>query len=222
MNFNFEEKAQTIQSQYSDSPRIKMLIENFHDAINPQKDIELFYNKIFNINTACGIGLDIWGRILGIGRYLILDDKEIEEANFFGFLGSNLHPFNTYSFKFATLTKAFRIEDDAFRVYLLLVRAYGNIASADFESMNQILSVLYPDKVQYVLQAGPMRIRFVFEYALSEVERGILRQGLLTRGAGVGYEYLEVDRENTFGFAHSNFQTFDNGVFVESIEIISE
>ncbi len=215
MNFNFEQSLQTIQSQYSSSINIVKLVESIEKFINSENDIRLFYNEIFNIYTAKGIGLDIWGRILGVGRYLIIDD---DNQSFFGFLGSELENFNNMPFKYATITNTYRIEDDAYRTYLLLVKALANCSSVDFETLNSMLSIIFPERIQYAQPAGVMHIRFVFEYFLSPVERSILKQGLLTRAAGVGYTFLEIDKENIFGFYGSGFNNFNNGIFNNSVE----
>lgn len=58
----------TIQSQYSDSPHIKSVIHSYYDFVSPQKDIDLIYNKMINLYTAEGYGLDVWGRIVNIDR----------------------------------------------------------------------------------------------------------------------------------------------------------
>lgn len=59
----------TIISQYANSPIICALIERMNEWIDPRADIEQFYNMVFNVATAQGYGLDVWGRIVGIGRH---------------------------------------------------------------------------------------------------------------------------------------------------------
>lgn len=60
--------SQTIISQYGASPTILALIEKLNLAIDPSADLDRFYAWIFNIETAQGFGLDIWGRIVGVNR----------------------------------------------------------------------------------------------------------------------------------------------------------
>ena len=62
--------SQTIISQYGCSPTILALIEKLNLAIDPHADIDRFYAWIFNIETAQGFGLDIWGRIVGVNRII--------------------------------------------------------------------------------------------------------------------------------------------------------
>jgi hypothetical protein len=60
--------SQTIISQYGNSPTILGLIEKLNLAIDPDADLDAFYAWIFNVETAQGFGLDIWGRIVGVNR----------------------------------------------------------------------------------------------------------------------------------------------------------
>ena len=48
-----------VQSQYANSKRINDIINNFWDCINPENDIKNIYEKIINLNTDVGFGLDI-------------------------------------------------------------------------------------------------------------------------------------------------------------------
>lgn len=59
---------QTIISQYGNSATISKLIQNMNDNIDPRADIDNFYHFIWNVDTAEGFGLDIWGRIVGVDR----------------------------------------------------------------------------------------------------------------------------------------------------------
>ncbi len=215
----FEAKAHTVQSQYSNSKNINALIDSFSEHISPQEDINTFFTNIFDIYTTKGYGLDIWGRIIGLERYIILKDLNSNDEQIFGFHGSNLLPFDNGPFKYSTITNTHRLEDEAYRKYLFLVQAYKNIAQTNFQSMNTILAVLFPETKQYILQGENMSMKFVFEFILSDVERAIIKQGLLTASAGVSYQYIEVEKSSTFGFTHSEFVPFDNGVFVDYARI---
>ena len=66
----------TVQSQYAASPHIRALVDSFWEAINPEADINEIYKKMVNPETAEGFGLDVWGRIVAIGReYIALDES---------------------------------------------------------------------------------------------------------------------------------------------------
>ena len=62
---------QTIISQYGNSATITQLINNMNAYIDPSADIDNFYNFVFNVETAQGFGLDIWGRIVNVSREVL-------------------------------------------------------------------------------------------------------------------------------------------------------
>ena len=59
---------QTLLSQYANSPIINALISSFNAAVDPTADLTNFQNYIWNVNSAVGGGLDIWGAIVGVSR----------------------------------------------------------------------------------------------------------------------------------------------------------
>lgn len=206
----FAEAPATVQSQYAASPTIVALVDGFADKILPGTDIKLFFQEVFDIMSARGVGLDIWGRILGIGRVLQVGDDQV-----FGFSGSGLQPFDQGNFYERGVTQAYALTDPAYRD-LLLIKALANISSADAATVNALLDKLFPGQKAYVIETGVMSVRFVFEFFLQPYQRTIFSTpGLLTRGAGVGSEWLEVEPESTFGFAGSNLQPFDQGTFFQ-------
>ena len=81
-SFDTWDIAETVQSQYATSKRMRAVIDAFWQAINPKSDIDLLYRKLVNPRTAEGWGLDVWGRIVAIGRsFLAVDD----DTPYFGF-----------------------------------------------------------------------------------------------------------------------------------------
>lgn len=198
----------TIQSQYSASPAILALASAFAARIDPRSDISLFYREMFDIMTARGRGLDNWGRILGMGRALDVDDGDV-----FGFAGSLLHPFGQGAFHAPGPTRRRNLSDAAYRE-LLLFKAMSNISDATLATINSLLARLYPGRTAYALECGLMRIRVVFQWFLEPWQRSVFHNyALLNKGAGVGFEWYEIDPDRTFGFAGSNLQPFDGGVF---------
>jgi hypothetical protein len=55
---NFED---TIISQYDTAPTLTQLITNINTYIDPTADLDAFYNLIWNVDTAQGIGLGYLG-----------------------------------------------------------------------------------------------------------------------------------------------------------------
>ena len=64
---------QTIISQYGNSSTIGQLIGNMNENLDPSADIDNFYNVVWNVDTAIGFGLDIWGEIVGVSREIFTD-----------------------------------------------------------------------------------------------------------------------------------------------------
>ena len=61
---------QTVASEYGNSPTILALIDSFNAAVDPSSNIDQFWAIIWNVTTAQGFGLDIWGRIVGVTRII--------------------------------------------------------------------------------------------------------------------------------------------------------
>ena len=60
--------------QYANSPRISQLLDDIKYYFNDENFWNDFYTKIWNIETATKIGLDIWGAIVNIPRNLDTDE----------------------------------------------------------------------------------------------------------------------------------------------------
>lgn len=60
--------TQTLLSRFAGDPILVGLISSFNAAIDPTWQIENFYKYIWNVNTAVGYGLNVWGKIVGVSR----------------------------------------------------------------------------------------------------------------------------------------------------------
>src|ERR1700677_802083 len=133
---------QTILSQYANSPTIVQLIINMSAYFDPSANIDSFFDNLWNVNTAVGYGLDVWGRIVGVGRVL-----EISSTNFFGFTGPsgasglpwNQAPFNRLG---NGSTSNFALLDAPYRA-LVLAKALFNICDGTIPAINQIMVFLF-------------------------------------------------------------------------------
>lgn len=201
----------TIQSQYSDSPHIKGVIYSYYDFVNPQKDIDLIYDKMINLYTAEGYGLDVWGRIVNIDRdYVAIDEN-------FDYLGFNNQPysmdrietFNNSPF-YKVVNGKVQLQDDAYRTYIL-IKAMLNISNVSLNSLNYIFKQLFSDVTLYVLHVETMILRLVVMGQFSEAQKGAI-QNIDWLPAGVGLQYYHVITP-TFGFKGSGLETFNNGTF---------
>lgn len=211
----------TVISQYGQSPTMVALMENMNAYIDPRVDLDAFYAAVFNVDTAVGFGLDIWGRIVGVNRLLRLSIND----PILGFDNPSSPP-DWQSFghgRFATGSaaaagQAYELPDDAFRV-LILTKALANIVSTSARSLNQLLRNLFPGRGRvYVRDLGGMAMQFVFNFSLTPVEYAIVSQsGALPHPGGVFYSVIVNPSPGVFfGFRNSNpgsVLPFNFGVF---------
>ena len=211
-SFDAWDIAETVQSQYATSKRMRAVIDAFWQAINPKSDIDLLYKKLVNPRTAEGYGLDVWGRIVAIGRsYLAVDDG----TPYFGFdppegvKNERLNTFGNAPF-YKQIYGKVRLADPMFRTYVFL-KALINIGDSSLASLNQAVKLLFPDADIQILHTGTMVLRVLILSPLSESDKAAL-DNLPWLPAGVGLEIYQVITP-TFGFAGTGLQNFDNGTF---------
>ena len=211
-SFDTWDIAETVQSQYATSKRMRAVIDAFWNAINPKSDIDLLYTKLVNPRTAEGYGLDVWGRIVAIGRsYLAVDD----DTPYFGFdppegvKNERLNSFGNAPF-YKTIYGKVELADPMFRTYVFL-KALINISDSSLASLNRAVKLLFPDADIQILHTGTMVLRVLILSPLSESDKAAL-DNLPWLPAGVGLEIYQVITP-TFGFAGTGLQNFDNGTF---------
>jgi hypothetical protein len=182
---------QTFASQYANSPTIVQLLTNMNGYLDPSANIDAFYNNIWNINTAVGVGLDIWGRIVGVQRVL-----QVSNATYLGMTGPsgasgvefNQAPF----YNGQVLTTNFPLLDQQFRT-LILAKALANICNGTIQAINQILINLFgpngPMPISgnsYCTDNGGMAMTYTFSGTLTPIQSAIIYQsGVLPKPAGV-------------------------------------
>lgn len=200
-----------IQSQYGDSPHIKGVIKGYYDYISPQKDIDLIYDKMINIYTAEGYGLDVWGRIVNIDRDYVAIDENFDYLGFDNqpYSMDRIETFNNAPF-YKVVNGKVQLQDDAYRTYIL-IKAMLNISNVSLNSLNYIFKQLFNDVTLYVLHVETMILRLVVMGQFSEAQKGAI-QNIDWLPAGVGLQYYHVITP-TFGFLGSGLETFNNGTF---------
>ena len=190
-----------IQSQYSASTRIVKILESCREHILPDADIVMFFDNIFNVETAVGYGLDMWGNIVGVSRFIP---------------------------NWQSASTIYTLNDEDFR-RVIFFKAAANIMDSTMYSMNYLLKSLYPEYNCYIRlssnyqadasgvyhDSNPMVIEYVFiDTILTELEKSIFTYvGDFNRGAGVRFSLSEYDYDEIFGFYGSGLQPFDQGVF---------
>lgn len=203
----------TVISQYANSPILTRLIENIAAYVDPTKNLNAFYDLIWNVQTAIDYGLDVWGRIVGVRRIL-----QVQTGDWFGF-GEALpgaSPFSQASFYSGTpLTSNYSLSDESYRL-LIMAKAAANITDGSIAAINRILMSLFPNRGNCYVQDGQfagdwfgfaestnaktfgeapfysgatittMTMAYVFEFALTPVELAIVEQsGVLPKSTGV-------------------------------------
>lgn len=202
----------TVQSQYAASPHLRMLVDSFWEAMNPEADIKSIYDNMVNVDTAVGFGLDVWGRIVAIGREYVATD---EDNKYFGFnppLGVSaprVESFNNAPF-YSKVNGKVRLADDAYRTYIL-IKAMINIGDSTLASINRMLKEIFPEIKIACIHIDTMVLRLVIQGKFSAANKAALFN-LPWLPAGVGPQIYHIITP-TFGFKGSNLMPFNQGTF---------
>lgn len=201
----------TVQSQYAASPHIRALVDAYWEALNPDADIDLIYKNMIDPDTAVGFGLDVWGRIVAIGREYVAAD---EENIYFGFnsetaINPRLDTFNNAPF-YKKIDGKIRLADSAYRTYIF-IKAMINIGDCSLASINRMLKLMFPNAEIYCLHVDTMVLRLVIRTKLAEADKQALLN-LPWLPAGVGLEMYQIITP-TFGFNGSGLNPFNQGTF---------
>lgn len=193
--FDFEA---TVISQYANSPVIMQLVQNLNQYIDQSANFANFFNYVWNVDTAVGFGLDIWGKIVGVSRLLQIPNT----TDYVGFdngtrsppdwqsMGSDQPPYNDPPVGGAmytgfNATSTYLLGDDAYR-QLILAKAFANIATTTAPAINQLLQNLYGAGTAFVLNDGPMAISYNLTFTPSAIQLAILQQsGVIPTPPGV-------------------------------------
>jgi hypothetical protein len=202
-NSQFLEKTvgqQTVLVQYANSPIITSLIDSINNAIDPSVNLDNFWNHVWNINTATGFGLDIWGRIVDVSRTI-----NLPESSYIGFSEGNWKAFGLAKlYRGQTVTTNYQLSDDAYRL-MILSKALFNISRTTYSVYNKILMQLFKGRGRaYIGTSDNMQARLTFEFLLTDFEVAILQQSnVFMPPTGVNFEILDYTVSTTIGFAES-------------------
>lgn len=165
----------TIISQCANSSIITTLIGNFAQYLDQTQNFSNLYDYIWNVVSARGYGLDVWGRIVGVQRILNIGVAsphfDFQES---GVSGESFGQAPFYSG--GVLTTSFALADSAFRT-LIYAKALANICNGSIPAINQLLLSLFPSRGNcFVTDNGNMTMTYTFNFALSPVEAAIVSQ----------------------------------------------
>lgn len=202
----------TVQSQYAASPHIRALVDSFWKAINPEADINEIYKNMVDPDTAVGFGLDVWGRMVSIGReYIALG----ENTKYLGFnppadvTNPRLDSLNNAPF-YRPVNGKVRLADTAYRTYIF-IKALINISDGTLARINKMLVFMFPNTKICCIHVDTMVLRLVIQTRISAADKTALLQ-LPWLPAGVGLELYQVVTP-TFGFNGSGLMPFNQGTF---------
>ena len=189
-------------SQYANSPVLTKLCSNIQNLFDDSGFVKNWHDVVFNLETATGYGLDVWGKILNRDRRFVYDGVEY------------------YLQGAQTIDGVVFTEEEMENLYrkVLQLTAMRYIGNASIDSINQMLQFIF-DRKTYCLEYGTMQIRFVFRTYMNKIEKAII-ENLNPHPSGVlsTFEYLPIKRN--FGFfvngktaAEQPYLPFDNGPF---------
>ena len=181
----------TIISQYANSPRLTAMIESFNAAMDQTENIDNLYDMIWNVMTAQGNGLDIWGRIVGVGRALSFPGTiaylGMEESSSWTGFGQGI------LFSGGGTNTNFQLSDSDFR-RLILAKAAGNVSDGSIPSLNAILLYLFPLRGNcFVVDNQNMTATLTFQFTLNPIELAIIQQsGVLPYPCAVAINVIQL------------------------------
>ncbi|MBO1325325.1 DUF2612 domain-containing protein [Acetobacter sp. TBRC 12305] len=180
---------QTILSQYANSPSLCTIIDGQNQALDPTALIDQWYALVWNVQTAQGYGLDVWGRIVGVSRVLTISSETylgFAEANDLTEEGFNTAPW----YSGVNATTNFALSDEGYR-QLIYAKALANITDCSILALNLIAMTLFAGQGDvWVQDNGGMTMTYVFDFVPTDVQISIIQNsGVLPRPAGVGVSY---------------------------------
>lgn len=205
----------TILTQYSASKKLLSIIDTFNQAVSLDGFTDEFIKKVWDLTTCESLGLDMWGKIVGISRYIY---APIETSSF-GFSEADGKdpdyptPFNdTPFFGGVQETTNVRLSDDAYRT-LIFCKAFTNISIATIPEINRFLNILFYQRGRaYCVNYRDMTIGITFEFELAPYEESILTNyEVLPVPSGVLVNIRKIIAPY-FGFS-SDAYPFNDGTF---------
>lgn len=177
---------ETVIARYSNNVAMAALIEDLAEYFDPTINLQQFYAIVWDMFTGSGFGLDIWGRILGVTRYLTLPAG----GAYFGFSNDGANDFTGFGqapfYSGVVDTETYRLGDSDFLV-LLIAKAFANVCRTVIPVLNQLLMLLFGSSgVVYVQDNLNMSMTVVFHFTPTAVQTAIVTQsGVFPHPTGV-------------------------------------
>lgn len=191
-----------VQAQYRDG-NIKELIQGIADIKKTyiENAFLSLKNDNFDITTAKGDGLDMWGLLLHFYRFIPTDPSTDEGIQYFNFNNKN---FRNLQFVNPNNPNYGRLTDDIYRKFLVLIyqgmfilNTIPNINIFINEIFNDFDKIIVRDSLDMSYQVYafygnnfPIWLKWILD-----------NYDILPRPSGVGSKYIDVKPTKTFGFA---------------------
>ncbi|MFV7280513.1 DUF2612 domain-containing protein [Citrobacter cronae] len=205
----------TILTQYSASKKLLSIIDTFNQAVSLDDFTDLFIKKVWDLTTCESFGLDMWGKIVGVDRYII---APIESTSFGFGEADDSDPDYPTTFNDAPFfggvqeTTNVRLGDDAYRT-LIFCKAFTNISIATIPDVNKFLKILFYQRGRaYCVNYRDMTMGITFEFELAPYEESILTNYNVTPvPSGVQVNIRQIISPY-FGFSSDSYP-FNDGTF---------
>lgn len=180
----------TVISQYSNAPVINALIQDYNAWLDPAANFNSFYLNVWNLASAVGYGLDVWGRILQVSRVIAISDGGVYFGSAESTTGVGFGQAPFYSSQ--PLTENYTLTDQAYRL-LLMAKAMTNVCDGSIPEINKILLALFPGRGDiYVTDGQDMTLTYTADFDLLPWELAVLQQpGILPKPTGVAATVVE-------------------------------
>jgi hypothetical protein len=167
------------------------LIDDFSQCIDATIPIDNWFDAVWNIDTAQGYGLDVWGRIVGVNRVL-----QISTSKYFGFEEAGTVSTDTFGqspfYNGQSVTENYALSDSAFRL-LIMAKAAANVWDGSIPGLNSILRLLFPGQIAYVTDGENMTMTYTFGWTLTPAQAAIVSTaGVLPKPCGVSATIIQL------------------------------
>lgn len=181
----------TLLAQFSNSPSLMNILEGFNQSIDPSVLIETFITNVLNPGTATSWGLDVWGRIVGVGRVY-----QVASSGFLGFDEANDGSGTTLPmgigifYSGSAATENYALTDEWYRK-LIFAKAQANISSGSISDINSILMSIFSSYGNiWVEETDQDTLTIKYDWQISSIEAAILEQsGIIMRPSTISFDY---------------------------------
>ena len=175
-------------SQYANSPKFVKLVEGLKAHISNASTIDEWIRVVYDLKTASGYGLDVWGVILNQGRLLYYTENGVEKSVYLK--GAQTIGGESYTDE----------QMEGYYRMLLFFKAFSYVTNSTLKSFNDLLRFYFEDKMVYVQEIGTMAIELVFEFFPTTLEQIIFASELFPKPTGVSLNFRFIPKGEWFGF----------------------